>query len=183
MNLSDPVHQEAVIVVPYDPKWPGLYAQEAERLLALFSGTSTLAEPIGSTAVPGLGGKPVMDILLGVYEFRDVEERVSGLEALGYRYIPEFEEEIPDRRFFIKSHSGVRTHHLHVVELSGEHWRHHLLLRDYLRAHPKICQEYEQVKIALAEKFKDDRAAYTEGKSGFLKKILAEATQGFCPYC
>jgi len=183
MEVSVLDSNEPVGVVPYDPSWPTLFAQEREKLIQIFSGIDVRVEHIGSTAVPGLGGKPVIDILVGVIEIGEVQSRLSELEKLGYRYVPEFESQNPERQFFVKKTSGVCSHHLHTVEIGGEFWRHYLLFRDYLRAHEAITRQYFETKEKLAGQFKDDRESYTNGKSVFIKRVLSEAEEGFCPFC
>ena len=173
----------SVIVVPYNPRWLGIFAQEKEALLRLFAGTLVQIEHIGSTAIPHLGGEPVIDILLGVLELEQVWKRIPALEELGYRSISESESQNPEQRIFAKEADGQHTHHLYVVGIRGEYWRHHLLFRDYLTAHEKMIQQYDELKVQQAERFKNDRSAYTEAKSGFIKRVLSEAEQGFCTFC
>ncbi len=173
----------APVIVPYDPRWPALFAQEREGLLRLFTGTIVEIEHIGSTAVPGLGGEPVIDILLGVLELKQIQDRISALEGLGYRSVSELKSQNPEHQIFAKEAGGQHIYHLHVVEMRGEFWRHFLLFRDYLKAHKKMIQQYYELKVQLAEQFKDDRKAYTDAKSAFIKRILSEAEQGLCPFC
>lgn len=165
---------DAPVIVPYDPRWPSLFAQEREGLLRLFTGTIVEIEHIGSTAVPGLGGEPVIDILLGVLELKQIQDRILALEGLGYR---------PEHQIFAKEAGGQHIYHLHVVEMRGEFWRHFLLFRDYLKAHGEMVRQYYELKVQLAEQFKHDRNAYTDAKSAFIKRILSEAEQGLCPFC
>ena len=174
---------DAAVIVPYDPRWPALFVQERETLLCLFTGTTVEIEHIGGTAIPGLGGEPVIDMLLGVLELGQVQNRILALEELGYRSVPELESQNPEYHIFAKEAAGKHTHHLHVVEMRGEVWRHYLLFRDYLKAHGKLIQQYYELKVQLAERFKNDRNAYSDAKSAFIKRILSEAEQGLCPFC
>src|SRR5688572_7678262 len=103
------------VVVPYRPEWPELFAREAERLERIFAGTGASIEHIGSTSVPGLGAKPVIDIMIGVASLTDAESRANALADAGYEYVPEYEAQLPDRRYFRKPFQRPRTHHLHVV--------------------------------------------------------------------
>ena len=131
-------------------------------------------EHVGSTSIPGLAAKPVIDILVGVTSLAAGEQAVPALEALGYEY--RGENGIPGRLYFCK---GVvryrRTHHLHMVETGHEQWRPMLSFRDYLRAHPDEARHYEALKRNLAAQFRDNRQAYTDGKEHFVKAILGKA--------
>jgi GrpB-like predicted nucleotidyltransferase (UPF0157 family) len=172
-----------VTIVPYDPLWPSFFAREREALLRLFRGAMVEIEHIGSTAVPGLGGEPAIDILLGVLELRQAQDRILALEGQGYRALSQLESESSEHRIFAKETEGQSSFHLHVVEMRGEFWRHFLLFRDYLKAHQKMIREYHELKLRLGGQFKHDRNAYTDAKSAFIKRILSEAEQGLCPFC
>jgi GrpB-like predicted nucleotidyltransferase (UPF0157 family) len=126
---------------------------------------------MGSTAVPGLSAKPIIDIMLAVQCLGAPETYARPLEPLGYAHHPLPDE--PDRLFFRKGRP--RTHHLHVVEAGSWTLRRHLLLRDYLRAHPQTAREYERLKCDLAARFKLERAAYTQGKTEFIEAVVAQA--------
>ncbi len=169
-----------VIIVPYDPSWPRKFERESALLAEIFSGTSTAIEHIGSTAIPNLGAKPIIDIMVGVSALADVESRIPELEAQGYQYVPEFEAQIPERRYFRKPQEGIPTHHLHAVARESAFWKRHLLFRDYLRANPKAAAAYSELKQQLAARHRTERIAYTEGKSEFVESVLrmAAARQG-----
>jgi GrpB-like predicted nucleotidyltransferase (UPF0157 family) len=100
---------------------------------------------------------------------------IAGLTALGYQYIPAVEVAMPYRRFLRKQRDGHRTHHVHILEPSHEAWYRHLIFRDHLRSHPKVANEYEQLKRRLARRYRFDVAAYTHGKSDFVWAILKKA--------
>lgn len=102
-----------------------------------------------------------------------IEERIPAIEALGYLYVPEHETDSPERRYFRKPREGARTHHLHAVETGSAFRRDHLAFRDALRVHPAWAAGYAALKRALAERHRDDRAAYTEGKTAFVSSVLA----------
>ena len=131
-------------------------------------------EHVGSTAIPGLAAKPVIDIVVSVTSLADDEAKISALSALGYDC--RGENGIPGRLFFRKGLVEFkRTHHLHLVEVGHEQWVSMLAFRDYLRSHPGDAQRYESLKRALAEKFRDNRRAYTNGKAEFVHAVLAKA--------
>ena len=163
------------IVVPYHAEWPDRFAREADLLAHVFHGTDAVIEHIGSTAVPGLGAKPVIDIMIGLSSLTDAERRVAELALLEYEYVPEYEIELPDRRYFRKPFQRPRTHHLHIVELNSDFWIRHLLFRDYLRAHPDTAQAYYQLKQRLAVESNATGTDYTEAKSPFVADVLRRA--------
>ncbi len=166
---------QAVIIADYDPQWMTLYEQERERVLAIIGRKVMAIEHIGSTAVPGLGAKPIIDILVGVRCLADADECIEPLQGIGYEYAPEHEAFIPQRRYFRKGPVGARTYHLHMVEVKSEFWENHLLFRDYLRAHPEVAQKYHELKRELAAKYRFNRPAYTDAKAPFIEAVLAQA--------
>jgi GrpB-like predicted nucleotidyltransferase (UPF0157 family) len=174
---------EEVGIVPYDPSWPELFRREAEHLRACIpAGLIRRIEHFGSTAVPGLAAKPIVDMLIEVASLRSARTEIAPiLQAQGYDYFwrPSFGEDIPPwYAFFIRrDERGVRTHHLHIMTnrpAFREHWE-RLLFRDYLIAHPQSARTYERLKCRLAAAHPNDRAAYTDGKSGFIRRITAKA--------
>ena len=165
-----------VTVVPYDPEWPRRFERERALIARALHGSDASIEHIGSTAVPELGAKPIIDILVGVSALSVVESRIPDLEAEGYEYVPKYEAQIPDRRYFRKPIVRPRTHHLHCVVRDGAIWRRHLLFRDYLRAHPEAAAEYLELKQRLASRHRADRTAYTEAKSSFIESLLEKAS-------
>lgn len=175
--------QDPIVIVPYDSAWPALFSREKERLTQIFSGASATVEHVGGTAVPGLAGQPVIDILLGVVERRDVRSRLSALEGLGYGPANDLHQAMPGCRIFVKNPFRGAAYLLYTVEIGGEHWRHFLLVRDYLRAHQKLTDHFSELKRSLAGRFKDRPGAYREGKTDFIKQVQTEAEAGFCPFC
>lgn len=164
-----------VVIADYDPQWPILFEEEKGRILGVTGERVLAIEHIGSTAVPGLGAKPVIDIMVGVRRLADAKECVEPLRSIGYKYEPEAEAEIPERRYFDKGLPGARTHHLHMVEVSSDFWERHLLFRDYLRKHPGVAGQYYRLKKELAARYKTDRAGYTEAKTAFIRSVEDKA--------
>jgi GrpB-like predicted nucleotidyltransferase (UPF0157 family) len=160
-----------VALVDYDPEWPRLFAEERERLAALLGPAVFAIEHIGSTAVPGLPAKPVLDIAAAVGSLASVAAMVGPLGGLGYRYLGEYG--LPGRLFFEKGEPV--THHLHAVELTGDHWRVWRQFRDYLRRHPDEARRYAEFKQELAARYAADRDAYTRSKTDFVNAVLAKA--------
>ena len=171
---------EHVAVVPYDPGWPALFERERDHLLAcLPHDLIRRIEHFGSTAVPGLAAKPIVDMLVEVTNLGETQERIAPvLEAQGYDYFwrPTSGDDVPPfYAWFIKrDERGTRTHHIHMVEAHFEHWD-RLLFRDYLIEHPDVARRYAELKMRLSERHAGDRVAYTEAKSAFIADITARA--------
>ena len=162
---------QPIEVVPYDPAWPARFEEE-RRLLedVLAPWLEGGIHHVGSTAVPGLAAKPVIDILAGVRDREESRAVFDSLTALGYCYFPYRADEM---HWFCKPSPAFRTHHLHVIERSHPRFAGELAFRDELRANPKTAAEYEALKLRLAEHYRDDREAYTEGKAAFVEAVLA----------
>lgn len=164
---------DPIVIVPYDPAWPVRFRIEARLLQVALAALNPAVEHIGSTSVPGLAAKPVIDMLVGVPALEAFESCVDRLANYGYEYIPEYERALPDRRFFKRMVRGVRTHHVHVVQLNGLYWKRYLKFRNKLRADPWLAARYAEVKRRLGGRFRNDRDAYTNGKTGFVEAVLA----------
>ena len=177
------VLKEEVAIVPYDARWPERFRQEEQHLRAVLPRELVgCIEHYGSTAVPGLAAKPIVDMLIEVTDLEATRARVAPiLEAEGYDYFwrPTFGDDVPPwYAWFIKRDQpgGARTHHLHMITKAAEfaeHWR-ALLFRDYLRAHPDVARDYGAMKVRLAEEHRHDRIAYTRGKSEFIAEVMAK---------
>ena len=162
---------EAVHIVEYSPNWPTLYEQEKKLIVGVLGHAITDIQHIGSTAVPGLGAKPIIDILVAAHKRGPVEEYSGRLRPIGYRH--QSHEDDAKRLFFQKG--TPRTHHLHIVEYDSWEYRRHILFRDCLRTHPETAQRYEKLKRELAIKFASDREDYTESKSEFIESVVDRA--------
>jgi GrpB-like predicted nucleotidyltransferase (UPF0157 family) len=160
-----------VSLVDYSPEWPRLFEQERAALAAA-QGSAVLAiEHIGSTAVPGLPAKPIIDIAAAVPDLGAVGSLVGPLAALGYRHLGEYG--LPGRHFFEKG--APVTHHLHVVGEGSAHWRVWRLFRDYLRVNAAEAERYAKFKGKLAARHAEDRDTYTRSKSEFVNAALQKA--------
>jgi len=172
--------QEDVAIVPYDPQWPVLFREEENRLRScLPSELIGRIEHFGSTAVPGLSAKPIVDMLVEVTSLGEVKQRVVPiLESKGYDYFwrPTWGDDVPPwHAWFIRRNAeGVRTHHIHMVESHFEHWD-RLLFRDYLIKHRSVALEYQLLKMQLAAAHPNDRVAYTNGKTEFITRVTEKA--------
>jgi len=160
-----------VVLVGYCDDWPRLFEEERAALSDALGGRAECIEHVGSTAVPGLPAKPVLDIAVAVEKLSVVQSFVGPLAELGYTYRGEYG--LPGRLFFTKG-SPV-THHVHAVERGSEHWRVWRRFRDYLRSHVDECARYAAVKLDLAERYASDRDAYTQSKSEYIISVLEKA--------
>jgi GrpB-like predicted nucleotidyltransferase (UPF0157 family) len=184
-TLDERIHRavhEDVSIVPYDPEWPRLFLEEKEHLLACLPRELIgRIEHFGSTAVPGLAAKPIVDMLVEVTSLEEARRRIVPLlESQGYDYFwrPTWGDDTPPfYAWFIKrDSSGKRTHHIHMVESHFEHWE-RLLFRDYLTEHPDVAEEYQRLKMRLAAVYPNDRMAYTKGKTDFIVRVMKIAKQ------
>ncbi len=135
----------------------------------------TAVEHVGSTAVPNLAAKPIIDIMVGIRTLADAPFVVEPLASIGYEYVPKYEVTMPERRYFHKGPAMARTHHLHMVEPTSEFWKRQLAFRDYLRAHPDVAEQYARLKQALAVQYQWDRSGYTDAKTEFILGVIAQA--------
>jgi GrpB-like predicted nucleotidyltransferase (UPF0157 family) len=161
---------DRITVVPYDPRWQVLFEAEADRLGDALVETAVRIEHIGSTAVPGLAAKPVIDIQISVPSLDPATPYAGPLEGLGYGNWRDVHE--PDHRF---CRDDPRRHHVHLVVAGGDLEPLRPLLRDYLVAHPRVAREYGDLKVKAAATHGDDRDAYTFSKSEFIEGALARA--------
>jgi GrpB-like predicted nucleotidyltransferase (UPF0157 family) len=166
MSVDEPVR-----IHPYDTAWPGRFEQERAILTEAIGEWATGGiHHVGSTAVPGLAAKPIIDILTGVANLESSRACFESLAEVGYLYAPYRPEEM---HWFCKPHPDRRTHHLHLVPVQSKRFRDELGFRDRLRADPEVAAEYAALKRELAARFEHDRDAYTDAKSDFIRAILS----------
>lgn len=164
---------EEVHIEAHDPQWSAQFGEERNRLLDLLPGRFIAIEHIGSTAIPGLAAKPIIDILAGVSVFSEADALMAPLCANGYETSAEYNATLPDRRWLMRHAFGRRTHHLHLVVFGGEPWVRWLQFRDALRSDATIAARYEHLKRTLAEQHRHDREAYTHAKTAFIDEVFA----------
>ena len=166
---------DRIEVVDYDPQWPKLFRVEEESLRQAFGASLVTMEHVGSTAIPGLASKPVIDIQAIVRTIPEAQKAVPVLAKLGY------EQGIfardPEGRLFFKKFNADRilTHHLHVYEPNNIAMSQHLLFRDYLRLHPEEALHYSDLKQKLARQYRHERVAYSHAKTEYIECVLAKA--------
>ena len=178
------VLKDEVALADYDPRWPALFAEEAEHLRrCLPADLLGRIEHFGSTAVPGLAAKPVVDMLIEVSDLEEARRRIAPvLEAQGYDHFWRAARDDGRPPFYCwlikRDGRGRRTHHLHMLEAGFEHWE-RLLFRDLLIERADLADEYACLKRELSEKHPDDRIAYTRGKTEFVERVTAMAKSHF----
>jgi GrpB-like predicted nucleotidyltransferase (UPF0157 family) len=171
-ETNPPGHnQHPIIVVDYDPAWPEQFARIAAQVRTAAGELIPEVHHVGSTSVPGLAAKPIIDLLGGVRALRDAEAAREALEQIGFVYTPQYEHEMPDRRYFTQ----MNAVHFHVVEIGHEFYERHLAFRDWLRTHPEDRDAYAALKRELAQQYRDQRAAYTDAKTEFIRAIEHKA--------
>lgn len=161
------LESKKVRLVDSDARWAGLYAEAVAKLRPAIGAMVAGIEHFGSTSIPGIKAKPILDIMVGLRRFEDGPTLVGPLEPLGYRYLGA--EIVPDDHLF--GLGEPRQHLLHAVEFGGYHWVRNLRFRDALRANPALAAAYEAHKVELAQRFADSRAEYTAAKKQFIDRI------------
>ncbi|MCI0391514.1 MAG: GrpB family protein [Acidobacteria bacterium] len=170
--------REEISIVPYNPEWPRLFESEAKELRRRFSvPLITRIEHFGSTAVPGLAAKPVVDILVEVSSLEETKRLIVPLlESEGYEYFWRTDMGPPYAWFIKRDSQDRRAYHIHMVEADSNLWE-RLYFRDYLREFPDEARRYEELKRHLSEKYPNDRVAYTRGKAEFVVTLTERARQ------
>lgn len=162
----------SIEIVPWDPDWPRRFAAERDLVgAALARWLVGDVEHIGSTAVTGLAAKPVIDLMAPVASLAASADAIAALAAIGYLHYP-YKAEV--MHWFCKPSPTVRTHHLHLVPYGSRLWHERLAFRDALRGDSRLRSEYAALKQHLAARVGHDREAYTEGKAGFIARVLAQ---------
>ncbi len=168
-----------IVIAPYDPRWPQLFEEEKKLILEAIGEWLVAIEHVGSTSIPGIAAKPVIDIAAGVRNIGESYKTIWPLANLGYRCMGE--AGIPERLYFKKPEDSTslrlpgavpRTHQVHMYETSNPEWPRHLAFRDYLRDHPDARDEYETLKRSLAAEHAEDIEAYADAKGEFVERIL-----------
>jgi len=162
--------QDKVILSTYNPEWPHKFEREKELLIsAAGQWLNGSIEPIGSTSVPGLIAKPVIDIMFGVRSLDISRPAIEAIVNSGYHYYP-YKKEV--MHWFCKPSPDHRTYHLHLVPFQSDLWIERIRFRKLLRSNTEVAKEYSDLKRELAQKYQRDRESYTEKKWPFIKKVL-----------
>jgi len=164
-----------VILKDYNKEWSKLFDKEAKLISSLISNYLVDIQHIGSTAIPGIVAKPIIDIAIAIADLSNIKKVITILEKGGYEY--RGEQGVPDRHLFVKGNEECRTHHIHVMVNTSYEWKKHILFRDYLRKHHSEAKQYSKLKKMLATEFEFDREKYTNGKEEFILGIIEKAIQ------
>lgn len=163
-----------VEVVPHNPRWRSAFEAEAKHIGAALGENVVAIHHIGSTAIPDIYAKPVIDLLVEVVNITEVDERSSAMEALGYEAMGGFG--IPGRRYFRKDNQeGIRTYQIHAFDAGSAQIDRHLTFRDYMIAHPEDARKYSELKRKLAKEHSQSIDGYMDGKDSFIKEIDRKA--------
>lgn len=162
-----------VEVVPYNPNWRSQFENESKHIKLALGENVLNIHHIGSTSIPNIYAKPVIDFLIEVQDIAKVDEQSSAMEALGYEVMGEFG--IPGRRYFRKENEEIRTHNVHTFEVNSPEIIRHLAFRDYMIAHPEAAQKYSELKRQLAKQYPNDIYGYMDGKDSFIKEMEQKA--------
>jgi GrpB-like predicted nucleotidyltransferase (UPF0157 family) len=169
-------YKRDLTIVAYRPEWPALFKREATYLRRALGTKALQIEHIGSTSVPGLAAKPIVDMVVAVTSYAQAMALIPSLEEVGYLYRPH--DIIPDRLFLAKERAAeIRTHHLSLTEPDSGYWQKHLAFRDYLRSHDQVAAEYVNLKRQLAEEYARTGVLPSEGKTAFVAQVLELARQ------
>jgi GrpB-like predicted nucleotidyltransferase (UPF0157 family) len=163
-----------VQLTSYRAEWVALFAQEKQRVLAAIGAHILDIQHVGSTSIPGMPAKPVLDIAVAVRSFEEAIVCIAPMEELAYRYRGQLG--IPNRHYFVKGEP--RTHQVHMLERHGTEWERMLLFRDFLCAHPPEAAEYAALKYRLAAAYPTDVEQHTNSKSAFIEDVIVRAKQG-----
>ncbi len=164
-----------IVVAPYNPMWPQMFEHEATKISAVFGSELISIHHIGSTSIPGMNAKPIIDIMPIVQHIDRIDALNPAMIELGYEPMGEYG--IPGRRFFRKGGEVNRSHHVHAYEVTNPEVTRHLDFRDYLIAHPIEALQYADLKKELAKKFPRDIEGYINGKDAVVKEIIRRAAE------
>ncbi len=173
-SLLAAIHED-VELHSHDSSWAQVFEAERERLIFIFPSIFIDIQHIGSTSIPGLIAKPIIDILAGVESITIAEQLTLPLCQSGYNTSAEFNASLSDRKWFMRWANGHRTHHLHLVVHDSTIWHERLKFRDALRSKPEYAEQYAALKAKLAATHPKDREAYTNAKAEFVRAIVREA--------
>lgn len=162
-------------LIPHDNEWESV-AEKTIRILQKLIPEARDIQHVGSTAIRSIDAKPIVDIAVALDDVQSVTSHIEELAGYGIIYRG---SDVPGQILFIIGEGNIRTHHIHIVKWRGKAWNNYIMFRDYMNSHPDKAAEYEKLKKQLASSFPDNRRAYTEGKAGFIEKIITDAGEHF----
>lgn len=163
-----------VKLTPHHKHWASSFEREKKRILARLGDIIIDIQHVGSTAIPGIHAKPIIDMSAGVRHMKDIRKLVKPLDKMGYHFYKKFQEQV----LFTKGPDAKRTHYLHVMKYKSAKWKSDLLFRDFLLKHPAKAKAYTRLKQRLAKQYPNDRERYTTGKKSFIDTIKKLAKTG-----
>jgi GrpB-like predicted nucleotidyltransferase (UPF0157 family) len=163
-----------VRLAPFSEEWKHIFEAESALLHTVIGRYILGIQHVGSTSIPGMLAKPIIDIAIAVSDYEEAKVCIEPIETLGYEYKGEFG--IPRRHYFVKG--DPRTFHIHICEVRSQEWVDLLFFRDHLSQHPNLAQEYASLKLQLATIYPQDRTAYLEGKAPFIQCVLQIGREG-----
>ena len=166
------LQRKKVILFPYNTEWKKIYKKEEKLLISVLENQVLDIQHIGSTSVPGVKAKPIIDIVIAVKRIKDVERLIKSVKKLGYEY--KCEAGVKGRYFFVKGSEEKRTHYIHMVRLGGKQWKNLTYFREYLLENKENIKKYNELKENLAKEYKNDRDTYTKKKSLFISRAIKE---------
>lgn len=179
MNKKIGLKRGTVILKQHHDEWGKLFKDEKATLEKAFGNIIIAIEHIGSTAMPNISAKPIVDINIGVKSLEVARDMKEKFEKLGYKHRPFTSDKIRDdlqwEELYVKGSESKRTHYVHVSVHGGEHWEHDLIFRDYIREHPEEANRYEKLKQNLAAQYAENRGMYTKGKKDYIDSVVKKA--------
>jgi GrpB-like predicted nucleotidyltransferase (UPF0157 family) len=173
MNEKLGLKRGTVVLKKHHHEWAEAFEKEKAHLHELLRDIALDIQHTGSTSIPGLSAKPIIDILMAVRSLSDISKIQTTLEKAGYEYRENGSNDI--QKLFVKGSEERRTHYLHITELGSTEWKNSLAFRDYLRSSPEETRRYEGLKLKLAAQYPDNRGMYTKGKKAFFEEIFEKA--------
>ena len=164
-------------VVPYDPRYKDQFENEAQVLNSIFGNSAIAIEHVGSTAVPGLSGKPTIDVLVLVEDIAIAEKLKQKMEGAGYKSLGEYVR--PGTQLFVREENNIRLCNIHVFPKDHPHAKEMLLLRDYFRSHKELVEEYSRLKNELLTKFPNDYGSYRKYKDEWMENLKSKIRKEF----
>lgn len=188
-----------ITIAPYSPAWPALFEEQAAVIRTAIGHLHPRIDHIGSTSVPGLAAKPLIDILVGLRQEEDLEKVAPPMQAAGYTYFKVYEPDMPYRRLFVKLQplsdrqppaivaqaSDIDRSlfdnkvHVHIIPEASPHWLRHIAFRDYLRTHEDVREAYAELKRTIAQREFKDMLAYNDAKDAFVKETERRAVEWY----
>jgi len=157
----------------HDPNWAKLFKKEKKLLLGKFPNVILEISHGGSTTIPTIPAKPIIDMFAVVLSLKKAKAIKNKLEKLGYEY--RGADGVKERILYVKGEPELRTHHLQLVEKKSDEWKNHILIKNYFLKHPEVAKRYAKLKAKLAEKYPNSRKSYSHGKDAFIKSIIQKA--------